>query len=456
MLRNTPITIGRIAAMAMTVLAACTNLSDPLLEAEDPDIINPSSVTTPEAADALRIGAIGRFRGITAGGEGAWMLGGLMADEWKSGDTFLQRNETDQRQVQEVNGNVQGMLREIYRARNNAREAINALVKYKPTPNANRGELWFVMGMAETMLAENFCNGTPLGDASTGEIIYGPGRSNQEVYTLALAHYDTALALSGATDAASTTVRNAILIARARTQVQLGQFAAAATTVAPVPTTYRYNATFALTSGDNGIWNLNANARRWVVGDSFDVGGIIANAIPFASARDPRVPTTGSSIGTSSAGKSFDGSTNFLSTSLWGRSDPAPILSGIDARLIEAEARLQADDYAGMMTILNALRAAPQNLGAISTPAMAALPVPTSRNAAIDLYFREKAFWQFSRGYRMTDLRRLVRQYGRNQASVFPNGQFFKGGNYGVDTNFPVTVDEQNNPEFKGCTNRNA
>ena len=32
------------------------------------------------------------------------------------------------------------------------------------------------------------------------------------------------------------------------------------------------------------------------------------------------------------------------------------MVSGIDARLIEAEAKLNANDIAGMMTILNALR----------------------------------------------------------------------------------------------------
>lgn len=456
MLRNIPILRGTLAAGVAASLLACSSVTDTLLEAEDPDIIQPSTVSTPEAADATRLGALGRFRNITGGGEGAWMLGGLLADEWKSGDTFLQRNETDQRIVQENNGNVQGMLREIYRARTNAREAIGFLEKLKPNPAANRGELWFVIGMSEMMLAENFCNGTPLGDASTGEIIYSAGKSNQEVFTLAIAHFDTALTLATGTDAASVAVRNAALLGKARTQVHLGQFAAAASTVAGIATSYRYNNTFALTSGDNQIWALNFSARRWVVGDSFDVGGIIQNAIPFASSADPRVPSIGSSIGTSAAGKSFDGSTNFIYTSLWDRSTAVPVLSGIDARLIEAEARLQANDIPGMMTILNALRAAPQNLGAITSPAMAALGTPATRDAAINLFFREKAFWQFSRGYRLGDLRRLVRQYTRTQAQVFPTGQFFKAGTYGTDVNFPVTVDERNNVEFKGCTNRNA
>ncbi|MEO6443694.1 MAG: TonB-dependent receptor plug domain-containing protein [Gemmatimonadaceae bacterium] len=81
---------------------------------------------------------------------------------------------------------------------------------------------------------------------------------------------------------------------------------------------------------------------------------------------------------------------------------------------------------------------------------------PASQAEAIDLYFREKAFWVFGRGQRLGDLRRLIRQYSRTAANVFPSGAFYKGGSYGADVNFPVTVDEENNPAFKGCTDRNA
>jgi len=215
-------------------------------------------------------------------------------------------------------------------------------------------------------------------------------------------------------------------------------------------------ATFSLTAGSNQIWSLNTSAKRWVVGDSFDVGGIIANAIPFASAGDTRVRVTGTSTGTSPAGKSFDGSTNFLFQTMYGRTDNTAIVSGIDARLIEAEVRLKANDIPGMMAILNALRGSAQTLGSITTATMPALADPATSDAAIALYFREKAFWTFGRGQRLPDLRRMIRDYGKTAAQVFPNGQFFKGGTYGNDVNFPATVDEENNPDFHGCANRNA
>jgi hypothetical protein len=56
----------------------------------------------------------------------------------------------------------------------------------------------------------------------------------------------------------------------------------------------------------------------------------------------------------------------------------------------------------------------------------------------------------------MSDLRRLIRQYGRTQDQVFPTGVYFKGGVYGADVNFAVPDAELINPNFKGCFDRDA
>ena len=132
------------------------------------------------------------------------------------------------------------------------------------------------------------------------------------------------------------------------------------------------------------------------------------------------------------------------------------MVSGIDARLIEAEAALNASDFGGMTTILNALRATPPKIGAYQPAAMGALATPATQDEAIYQFFREKAFWTFGRGQRLSDLRRLVRQYGRTQDQVFPTGQHYKGGSYGSDVNFPVPDAERVNPQFQGCIDRNA
>ena len=92
---------------------------------------------------------------------------------------------------------------------------------------------------------------------------------------------------------------------------------------------------------------------------------------------------------------------------------------------------------------------------------MAALTNPANPTAAIDLLFSERARWLWGTAHRLNDLRRLERAvgvrggYGRPDASVFPTGVYFKNGlTYGTDVNFPIPLDEQNNPNFQQCLDR--
>ena len=178
----------------------------------------------------------------------------------------------------------------------------------------------------------------------------------------------------------------------------------------------------------------------------------MANALPFASSRDPRVPTT---IPTAGAINGQDGQTYARTTTVYGQLTGIDVANSIDARLIEAEVALKAGNAALWLSTLNALRAAPLKLGEVQPAVLPPLIDPGSADARLSLLFREKAFWTFSRGQRLGDLRRLLRQYGRTEANTFPQGVHYKGGNYGTDVNLPVVTDERNNPNFKGCLDRN-
>jgi hypothetical protein len=194
--------------------------------------------------------------------------------------------------------------------------------------------------------------------------------------------------------------------------------------------------------------------RRYLVGDSIEGNArniLVRNNLPFFSARDPRVPATFTVTNSGrDTTKSQDGSTLSRTTSLYARFSTLSVVNGIDARLVEAEAALQAGNVAGMMTILNTLRSTSQTLGAITVAANALpqLATPATRDAQINLLFREKAFWTYSRGQRLGDLRRLVRQYGRTQDNVFPVGTHYRGGTYGTDVNFAIPQEEETNKNF--------
>lgn len=184
----------------------------------------------------------------------------------------------------------------------------------------------------------------------------------------------------------------------------------------------------------------------------------VANAINFFSAKDPRLPANYSvSSNGKDTTKSQDGSTFSRTTSLYDQTTSVAVTNGIDARLIEAEADLAAGGT-NWLTILNTLRASPQTLGTVTSPVMPALTDPGTVTGRQDLLFREWAFWTFSRGQRLENMRRLVRYYGRAANTVYPEGQHYRilPGTYGSDLQLPVPQDERNNPKFKGCTNRDA
>src|ERR1044071_8551982 len=107
-------------AIGVSLLAGC-NIKDEVLEPQNPGVISPGSINSPQAADAVRIAAYGNLKTVTGGGESMWLLGGLMTDEWKSSDTFSQRNETDQRAVQLNNSVTQGTYTSLQQARGHAR-----------------------------------------------------------------------------------------------------------------------------------------------------------------------------------------------------------------------------------------------------------------------------------------------------------------------------------------------
>ena len=73
---------------------------------------------------------------------------------------------------------------------------------------------------------------------------------------------------------------------------------------------------------------------------------------------------------------------------------------------------MDAGDGAGFVTLINTARA--------TRTGLAPLTDPGTKDARVNLLFRERAFWFWLTAHRLGDLRRLVRQYGRGAETVFP------------------------------------
>ena len=443
---------------AMVVLGAC-RAQDSLLEPQQPQLVRTGDLQNPTGALAVYNGALSRFRTALNGGnnnqESIWGMEALMTDEAQSADSFSQRNDADQRVTQTNDAVVQVTYERLQQARGFARDAINALQAYAPTEKTKIAEMYMEMGFMEMSLGQAFCNGIPLGETVNGIPNYTAPLTNADVFKTAVARFDTALTFLTATDAAAAAIRNATLIAKARAQVDLGQYAQAAATVnpggTPILTNYVYLIQYTQTTQSNEWWQMYTSSKRYSVGDSVDPSGKvrILNAIPFFSSNDPRIHTN------PAKGVGLDTKTPFTELTNWAREDPLSLVNGLDARLIEAEAQLQTKTPAGfaaMTAILNQLRASPPKYGNLTiAPIATPLVVPTTFDEAVNQFFREKAYWQYGRGERFSDLRRLGRQYGRPQDQVWPSGAYFKTGNYGTNVTFPVPDSERTNPNFTGC-----
>lgn len=450
---------GALGALA---LAGCDRVKNQLLAPQNPGLVDPSAVGNATASLALRIGAIGRFKQVVTGGEGTWQSAGDIADEFQNSDFDATRINLDQRR-EDPNIDMWG-YGNVTQSRGFVRDAITSLKQFNPDSSALIGELYAELAFFEMTLADNYCNGIPLGHTTDGVITYGAPVTVAQVYDSASAHLDTAMMYSAkGSDAGSVYINRLARVWKARVLTNLGQYANAASfvTTAAVPTTYLYDMTFSATSQTNGMYSLIVSGGRIGVADSFAIisgqPSVIKNALPFGSSGDPRVQIIlGSTVGS----KPEDQVTQpFYVSKLWvNQYDPLVLASGVDARLTEAEAKLAGNDIPGMMTILNDLRtnATRPVIGLITIPVMAALPTPATKDAAITLLFRERGFWTFARGQRLADLRRLIRQYGRTEDQVFPTGLYFKGGSYGTDVNLPVPNSEQVNPLFHGCFDRKA
>ncbi len=441
-----------IVATCVAALAASACEPTEFLEITDPDIINPADVSSAAGANAARLGAIARLNTATSGGESLLLRGGLFSDEWNNGDSFIARQEIDQRVITPQNNFLTDANRNLHRARLSARQALDLLREFSPTaPAWQLGEMYFVQAYLENLAAEHYCSGLVFSTVVDGVAVFGTPLATAEALGLALAHADSGLALVTGSSADDVKIRSALRVTKGRILLNLNRHADAATAVTGVATNFQYLQFHALTTNSNQFWLLGNSAGRYSV--STNEG---ANGLNFATAGDPRVPTclgndaVCRTIGVTKAIRD-DLTSPYWVQRLWpARETSVAIVAGIEARLIEAEAQLRAGNTTGSLATLNALRA--------TYTGLAPLAAAGTDAARVDQLFRERAFSLFGRGTRTGDLRRLIRQYNRPPASVFPVGAWHKGGNYGPDVTIPLPLAEANNPNDGAgvCIDRNA
>ena len=439
--------------IALATVAGCN--TDKLLKVTDIDVVSPEALAGKSVLPSALAAAIGDFAVAYAGSngsEGQAQISGLMVDELFNAESFPTRIEVDQRNTNPVNGTMLTIFRDVARARATS-DAVSGRFKEFDATSRSYAEVLALAGFSRVLMAENYCSGVPLSLSNAdGSFTYGTPQTTVQLLNEAGAKFDSAITIATAGGTGASSQLNLARIGKGRALLDLGRFADAAAAVAAVPSDFRYVIFHSENSGrqNNGIFSFAQLQRRFAIPDREGVNGL-----PFRSLSDPRAPTYRAGIG-------FDAISPLIVTTKYAsRAASTPLAEGSEARLIEAEAALQAGNTALYLQKLNDARASAVTYPATPGGTNAAMPAPiaaapATRDGQVDLLFQERGLTMFLTSHRLGDLRRLVRQYGRDQAQVFPVGPYFKGGVYGDDVNFPVPFEERNNPEFKGCLDRKA
>ena len=426
----------------VVVLVVLTSLSiscDSVVEVTDPDIVTPESLNSEAGIQTLRAGSLGDLAVAMSGsaaGHGATtgliVMSGLMADEYSYSGTFPTRREADTRNLQDINGDINTIYGNLHRSRTGAETTIDLLANFGGNPEVE-SEMQSIVGYAYVMFAETFCGGVPFSKAPAdgGELIYGEPLTTEQMFNAAVEWFDQAITNAGSNDKLANLGR----LGKARSLLGLGQIDAAAGEVSAVPSDFVYNIEQSDNSRrqENGIYIMTTVRRQFSIADG--KGG---NGLMYRSAMDPRTPWDGGTEFGQDDITLYYNQLKFNSSSV-----PVALASGIEARLIEAEAAASADDAQTVENIHNELRAA-----------MGLSELDFSGISGEDLllaHFSERAFWLFSTGHRLGDLRRLVDVYDMMPSSVFPWGPYFKGGEYNPNLKFLVPQSESNNPNYVGC-----
>lgn len=204
-------------------------------------------------------------------------------------------------------------------------------------PSLTRAYLF--AGLSNRLLAENFC-----------EVAFdgGPAQPRAAAWERAVGHFTEALRHGQATG------DQALVLAsyggRAQAHMGLGNWQAAVADAERVPTSFVFNAVFSANSGreNNGVWSNGG----WLDANISAVGSLPA------ARQDPRAPWTNCSLGGCARVVGGDGVTPLYRQDKYReRGSDIPVIKGTEMRLIEAEARLRAQDFEGAMARINDARA---------------------------------------------------------------------------------------------------
>ncbi len=387
-----------LAVFALT-LSACDTF-DRLLTVSTPSRLAEEAYLVPSNALLISNSAVADFECAL----GAYIVAsGMASGEFIETTQTASRWDYDRRSIVPVLAEYStsgcggiGTYTPINVARHTNDQAVRVIEGWTDEQVANRQRLIArnaaMAGYSVLLLGEAFCECT---------INVGPILTSAQAFDSAEVRFTKAITAGQAAN--EPAIVNLARVGRARARLNKGDAAGAAADAALVPVDFVFNATADLNA-------VGRNNRIFVQNNqNFGVSvGVAYRGLTVAGAPDPRVRVV-------DAGRNGSDQTtrSWLQQKYPAQASPTPIATGVEARLILAEARGAAEGVG----ILNALRAR----------AGIALPALTNAEAAAftATLVEERRRELFLQGNRWFDIRRLNLTQNPAVGAVYPKAGFY-------------------------------
>ncbi len=414
---------GRRSYLALAVLlmlgtAACDTV-DRLLTVNSPSRLPEERFLVPGNAALISNSAVADFECA----HGAYLVAsGMGAGEWVDGTQTAARWGYDRRDIlpnQALYASSGCAAIGVYTPLNVARhtndQAVRLLEEWTDAEVPNRQLLIArnaaMAGYAVLLLGEGFCELA---------IALGPALTPAQAFDSAEVRFTKAIAAAQAAN--NTAVLNLARVGRARARLNRGNLTGAAEDAALVPQEFVFNATHDLNDGtrNNRVFQQNNQSFSVTVAPSY-------RNLQVAGQPDPRVPVQDGGRDTPDQFSRLWVQLRFTSLT-----SPTPIATGVEARLILAEAR-GAGEGVG---ILNTLRA---------RTGIALPPLTPAEEAAFTATVAEERRRElFMLGTRWFDINRLNLTQSPAAGSPYP-----KQGQYSTQRCWPLPdVERLANPNM--------
>lgn len=340
--------------LALLVLpTACDTLSNPL-EVEPASRIPAAQIESPQNAQILSDGAIADFE---CAFNSYTVLGGVIGEEFIYAQQTASRAPYDRRNMTKddsdyaVNActNNLGVYTPLQIARQ-SNENLLALLKVwtdaevaagAGSPNRTNliGIAAAYAGYAYVLLGEGFCTMAISTVNIDKSLTYGAEIQRDSVFKLAIARFSEAI--TAATTAGNTSIRNMAYLGRARARLNIGDYAGAKADAQQVPSGFL-----------RVVSASDANSRRQnrVTSENSVLNRVQSVGTPYRNMGDTRVPVTATAL------VSATGVTHYYQTKYATTATPLPLATYEEAQLIIAEADIRANSLATALPIINASR----------------------------------------------------------------------------------------------------